>query len=156
MGMRERGQHSGGEGYVAIEQRIDAPAESVAAYVGDFRNAKEWMVGVEGVKRLSDDLYRLRLESPVGRLEPEAKILEHGDGLIRWTYTSSIEGSGEVTVASIGEGGSSCVVSYAGGFRLKGKVLNRAARFVGMEKFARKNGERSLQRLKHLMEARRY
>jgi uncharacterized membrane protein len=144
-----------GEGSVGIEQHIDAPASNVAAYIGDFSNAKEWMVGVEGVERLAEDSYRLILESPVGRLEPEVKILEHGDNLIRWAYTSTIEGGGEVTVAPARDD-SSCVVSYTGEFRLKGKVLHRAARFVGMERFARKNGERSLLRLKHLMEARRY
>ncbi|MDQ3841637.1 MAG: SRPBCC family protein [Actinomycetota bacterium] len=144
-----------GEGSVAIEQQIEAPASSVATYIGDFSNAKEWMVGVEGVERLSGDSYRLLLESPVGTLEPEARVLEHGDGLIRWVYTSTIEGGGEVTVAP-SENGSSCLVSYTGDFRLKGKILNRAARFVGMERFARRNGERSLLRLKHLMEARRY
>jgi uncharacterized membrane protein len=143
------------EGSVAIEQRIEAPAESVAAYVGDFRNAKEWMVGVEGVEPLSGDSYRLILESPVGKIEPEARVVEHGDGLIRWVYTSILEGGGEITVAPV-EGGSSCIVHYTGDFRLKGKILDRAARFVGIERFARKNGERSLLRLKHLMEARRY
>ena len=143
------------EGFVAIEQRIDAPASVVAAYIGDFRNAKEWMVGVEGVERLDEDSYRLMLESPVGRLEPEVRILENDHGVIRWVYTSTIEGSGEVTVSETSDG-SSCVVCYVSDFRLKGKVLNRAARFVGMERFARKNGERSLLRLKHLMEARRY
>ena len=143
------------EGSVAIEQRIEAPAESVAAYVGDFRNAKEWMVGVEGVEPLSEDSYRLILESPVGKIEPEARVVEHGDGLIRWVYTSILKGGGEVTVIPV-EGGSSCVVHYTGDFRLKGKILDRAARFVGIERFARKNGERSLLRLKHLTEARRY
>jgi uncharacterized membrane protein len=143
------------EGSVAIEQRVEAPASDVAAYIGDFRNAKEWMVGVEGVERLAEDLYRLLLESPVGKLEPEVRILEHGEGLIRWVYTSTIEGGGEVTVAPAGNG-SSCVVSYTGDFRLKGRILDHAARFVGMERFARRNGERSLLRLKHLMEARRY
>ena len=143
------------EGSVAIEQRVEAPASDVAAYIGDFRNAKEWMVGVEGVERLAEDLYRLLLESPVGKLEPEVRILEHGEGLIRWVYTSAIEGSGEITVTPAGND-SSCVVSYTGDFRLKGKILNRTARFVGMEWFARRNGERSLLRLKHLMEARRY
>ncbi len=146
-----------GEGSVAIEQRIEAPASSVATYIGDFRNAKEWMVGVEGVERLAEDSYRLLLESPVGRLEPEVRIVEHGGGAIRWAYVSIIEGGGEVTVVPVGEAeGSSCVVSYAGDFKLKGKILNRAARFVGMERFAHRNGERSLLRLKHLMEARRY
>jgi hypothetical protein len=48
------------------------------------------------------------------------------------------------------------MVSYTSAFRLRSKILNRAARFVGLEHFARKNGERSLLRLKHLMEARRY
>ena len=143
------------EGSVAIEQQVEAPASDVAAYIGDFRNAKEWMVGVEGVERLAEDSYRLLLESPVGKLEPEVRILEHCEGLIRWVYTSAIEGSGEITVAPAGND-SSCVVSYTGDFRLKGKILNRAARFVGMQRFARRNGERSLLRLKHLMEARRY
>jgi uncharacterized membrane protein len=144
------------EGSVAIEQTIEAPASDVAVYIGDFRNAKEWMVGVEGVERLDEDLYRLLLESPVGKLEPEVKILEQGDGVIRWAYTSALEGGGEVVVVPVDDGSSSCVVSYTGEFRLKGKMLNRAARFVGIERFARKNGERSLLRLKHLMEARRY
>jgi uncharacterized membrane protein len=144
------------EGSVAIEQTIEAPASDVAAYIGDFRNAKEWMVGVEGVERLDEDLYRLLLESPVGKLEPEVRILEQGDSVIRWAYTSTLEGGGEVVVVPAEDGSSSCVVSYTGEFRLKGKILNRAARFVGIERFARKNGERSLLRLKHLMEARRY
>src|SRR5829696_4948219 len=121
-----------GQGAIALEQRIEAPAESVAAYVGDFRNAKEWMVGVEGVEQLPEESYRLILESPIGKLEPEA------------------------TVAPAGKG-SSCIVHYTGDFRLKDrKILNRAARFIGVERFARKNGERSLLRLKHLMEARRH
>ena len=47
-------------------------------------------------------------------------------------------------------------MTYTGEFDLKRKFLNRAARFVGVERFARKNGERSLLRLKHLVEARRY
>jgi uncharacterized membrane protein len=145
-----------GEGAIAIEQRIEAPAESVAAYVGDFRNAKEWMVGVEGVEQLSEESYRLILESPIGRLEPEAKVLEHEGDLVRWVYTSIIEGGGEVTVAPAGKG-SSCIVHYTGDFRLKDrKILDRVARFIGVERFARKNGERSLLRLKHLMEARRH
>ncbi len=49
-----------------------------------------------------------------------------------------------------------CVVSYTGEFMLKRRFLDRAARFVGIEGFARKNAERSLSRLRHLMEARRY
>ncbi len=151
---RERGASSGGS--VAIEQHVDAPVRDVAAYIGDFRNAKEWMVGVEGVERLDEDSYRLMLESPVGILEPEAKLLEHGDSVIRWVYTSVIEGSGEVTVNPSAPDESSCVVSYTSEFRLRSKILNRAARFVGLEHFARRNGERSLLRLKHLMEARRY
>ena len=150
MGIKPQGTES-----VAIEQHIEAPAPAVGSYIGDFRNAKEWMVGVEGVEQLSEDSYRLILESPVGRLEPEVKILEHGNRAIRWTYVSAIEGSGEVTVFETSNG-SSCLVSYVSDFRLKGKVLNRAARFVGIERFARKSGERSLLRLKQLMEARRY
>jgi uncharacterized membrane protein len=142
-------------GSVAIEQHMEASAPAVGSYIGDFRNAKEWMVGVEGVEQLSEDSYRLILESPVGRLEPEVKILEHGNSAIRWTYISTIEGNGEVTVSE-SSNGSSCVVTYVSDFGLKDKGLNRAARIVGMERFARKNGERSLLRLKQLMEARRY
>jgi len=140
---------------VEIEQSIDAPAERVADYIGDFRNAKERMVGVEGVERLAEDSYRLRLESPIGKLEPEVRVLEHGNGTIRWSYISTVEGSGEVVVTGT-EDGSSCVVSYGSDFHLKGKILNRAARFAGMERFARRNSEQSLLRLKQLMEARRY
>ncbi len=150
------GMKSPKENLVVIEQRIEAPAPAVASYIGDFRNAKEWMVGVEGVERLAEDFYRLMLESPVGRLEPEVKVLEHNNGLMRWAYTSAIEGGGEVSVAPSSDNSSSCIVSYLGDFELKGKMLNRAARLVGMERFARRNGERSLLRLKQLMEARRY
>ena len=149
------GNTSGEAGSVALEQRIAAPAPEVSRYIGDFRNAKEWMVGVEGVEKLSEDSYRLLVETPVGKLEPDARILEHGGGRIRWEYVSTIEGGGEVTGVSEGDG-SSCVVFYRGDFRLKGRFLDRAARFVGMERFARRNGERSLLRLKQLMEARRY
>jgi uncharacterized membrane protein len=140
-------------GSVKIEQRVYAPAEEVAAYIGDFRNAKEWMVGVESVKMLGEDSYRLTLESPVGRIEPEARIVEHGPHSISWVYTSIIDGGGRVDVAPDTDGS---VVTYTGEFALKRKLLNRAARFVGVERFAHKNGERSLLRLKHLMEARRY
>src|ERR687885_2595617 len=120
-----KGEAKGEAGFVALEQRITAPPPDVARYVGDFRNAKEWMVGVEGVEKLSDDSYRLLLESPVGMLEPEARVLEHGDDRIRWEYTSTIEGGGEVTV--VPDDASSCVVSYVGDFRLKGRFLDRAA-----------------------------
>ena len=140
-------------GSVRIEQRMDEPVENVAAYIGDFRNAKEWMVGVESVKKLGEDAYRLTLESPIGRIQPEAKIVEHGPHSISWVYTSIIEGGGRVDVSPETDG---CMVSYTGEFMLKRKLLDRAARFVGIERFARKNGERSLSRLKHLMEARRY
>ncbi len=140
-------------GSVSIEQRIDAPAEKVAAFVGDFHNAKEWMVGIEGIEQLGERDYRLTLESPIGRIEPEAQIVEHGPRSIRWVYTSTIEGGGRVDVSPEADG---CLVSYNGEFRLKRRLLDRAARFVGVERFARKNGERSLSRLKHLMEARRH
>src|SRR3712207_810641 len=140
-------------GSVMIEQRMNAPAKKVAAYVGDFRNAKEWMVGIESIEQLGEREYRLTLESPIGRIEPEAEIVEHGPHSIRWVYTSMIEGGGRVDVSPDADG---CVVSYNGEFRLRRRLLDRAARFVGVERFARKNGERSLSRLKHLMEARRY
>ena len=118
--------------FVSIEQHIDAPPETVGSYIGDFRNAKEWMVGVEGVEQLGENSYRLTLDSPIGKLEPEAKVVEHGPHSIRWIYTSTIEGGGRVDVSP-----------------------DRAARMVGVERVARRNGERSLARLKHLMEARR-
>ena len=140
-------------GSISIERRIDALPEAVAAFIRDFRNAKEWMVGVESVEQVGENLYRLTLDSPIGKLEPEAKVVEHGPHSIRWTYTSAIEGGGRVNVSPRGDNG--CVVSYTGEFRLKRKLLNRAARMIGAERFARRNGERSLERLKRLMEARR-
>jgi carbon monoxide dehydrogenase subunit G len=140
-------------GSIKIEQRVNAPAEKVAAYIGEFRNAKEWMVGVESIEQLGERDYRLTLESPIGRIEPEAKIVEPGPHTISWVYTSMIEGGGQVDVSPETDG---CVVSYTGEFRLRRKLLDRAARFVGVERFARRNGERSLARLKYLMEARRY
>ncbi|MCL6437662.1 MAG: SRPBCC family protein [Rubrobacteraceae bacterium] len=146
MGMKAAG------GSVRIERHIDAPADRVARYIGDFRNAREWMVGVEAVERLDGERYRLYLETPVGRMEPEAKITERGEDRIRWIYTSVVDGGGEVVVRPDGERG--CVVSYSGYFRLRRGLLDRAARLVGAERFARRNGERSLERLKALMEAR--
>jgi carbon monoxide dehydrogenase subunit G len=145
---------SGPSGSVSIEQRIAAPPEKVALYVSDFRNAKEWMVGVESVEPLGEDSYRLTLESPIGRIEPEVRIVEHAPERISWVYTSTVEGGGRVEVSPDADGG--CLVSYTGEFHLKRRFLDRAARFVGAERFARTNGERSLARLKHLMEARRY
>jgi carbon monoxide dehydrogenase subunit G len=148
MGMTEE------KGSVRIEQRMAAPAEKVALYVGDFRNAKEWMVGVESVEKTGEDDYRLTIESPVGKLHPDVRVLEHGRERVRWTYTSTVEGGGEVVVSPGANG--DCVVSYVGDFHLKRRFLDRAARAVGAERFARRNGERSLLRLKSLMEARRY
>jgi carbon monoxide dehydrogenase subunit G len=148
------GLKSGRRGSVSIEQRMAAPAEKVSGYISDFRNAREWMVGVESVERLGEDSYRLVLESPIGKLEPEVRIIERGPESIRWVYTTSIEGGGRMEVSPDDGGG--CVVSYTGEFHLKRKLFDRAARLVGAEKFARANGERSLSRLKYLMEARRY
>jgi carbon monoxide dehydrogenase subunit G len=148
------GVKSGHSGSVSIEQRVAAPPENVSAYVSDFRNAREWMVGVDGVERLGEDTYRLALDSPIGRIEPEVRIVEHTPDSISWVYTSTVEGGGRVEVSADAEGG--CRVSYTGEFHLKRKLIDRAARFVGAERFARTNGERSLARLKYLMEARRY
>ena len=143
----------GAGGSLDIAQRIYAPAEEVAAFIGDFRNAKEWMVGVEAVEMLGEDRYRLTLDSPIGRLEPEATVVEHGARTIRWVYASVLEGGGRVEVSPDEDG---CMVNYKGEFHLRRRLLDRAARLAGVERFARKNGERSLSRLKHLMEARRY
>ena len=140
-------------GSVSIEQRVVAPPERVSVYVSDFRNAREWMVGVEGVEKLGEDTYRLTLDSPIGRIEPEVRVVERTPESIRWVYTSTVEGGGRVDVSPDAGG---CLVSYAGEFHLKRRFLDRAARFVGAERFARTNGERSLARLKYLMEARRY
>ena len=142
------------EGFVSIEQHIAAPARKVGPYIGDFRNAENWMVGVEKVERTGENTYQLRLDTPIGKVEPEVSVTEHGDHDVRWVYTSTIEGGGRVEVSPGPAGG--CVVSYSGEFRLKRGLLDRAARAVGMERFSRRNGERSLLRLKQLMEAHRY
>ena len=148
------GVKSGHGGSVNIEQQIAATAEKVSSYISDFRNAREWMVGVESVERLGEDAYRLALESPIGKIRPEVRIIEQGPKSISWVYTTSIEGGGRMEVSPDNGGG--CVVSYTGEFHLKRKLFDRAARLVGAEKFARTNGERSLSRLKYLMEARRH
>ena len=137
---------------VTLEQSIDAPAPNVAAFIGDFRNAQQWMVGVENIEELGDDTFRLTLESPVGKLEPCARVVEQGDGRIRWVYTSTLDGGGDVEVWPSGAGS---VVRYTGEFRLKSGLVDRLARAVGLERFAQRNGERSLQRLKYLLEAHR-
>jgi carbon monoxide dehydrogenase subunit G len=148
------GVKSGHGGSVRIEQRMAAPAEKVSGYISDFRNAKEWMVGVESVERLGEDSYRLVLESPIGKIRPEVRIIEQGPESISWVYTTSIEGGGRMEVSPDNGGG--CHVSYTGEFHLKRKLFDRAARLVGAEKIARTNGARSLSRLKYLMEASRY
>jgi carbon monoxide dehydrogenase subunit G len=142
-----------GKGSVTIEQRIAAPPEMVADFVGDFRNAKRWMVGVEAIEPLGEDAYKLEIESPVGRIHPEVRVLEHSLTTVRWVYASAVEGGGRVDVVPDANGG--CRVSYEGEFHLKSGLLDRAARLIGAERFARKNGERSLARLKYLMEAQR-
>ncbi|CAA9454232.1 MAG: hypothetical protein AVDCRST_MAG02-1327 [uncultured Rubrobacteraceae bacterium] len=142
-----------GKGAVTIEQHIAVPPGMVADFVGDFRNAGQWMVGVEGIEPLGEDLYRLEIDSPIGRIRPEVKVLEHNATTVRWAYASAVEGGGRVDIFPDANGG--CRVSYEGEFHLKRGFLDRAARFVGAERFARTNGERSLFRLKHLMEARR-
>ena len=147
------GVKSGHGGSVRIEQLVAAPPDKVSAYVSDFRNAREWMVGVENVQRLGEDVYSLTLDSPIGKIVPEVKIVEQSPESISWVYTSTIEGGGRVDV-SPDTGG--CLVAYTGDFHLKRRLLDRAARFVGVERFARTNGERSLARLKYLMEAGRY
>ena len=139
---------------VRIEERIAAPPEAVAAFVGDFRNARQWMAGVGGIEQVGEDLYKLQIDSPVGKIHPEVKVLEHSPTTVRWTYASAVEGGGRVDVAPDANGG--CRVSYEGEFHLKRRLLDRAARFAGADRFARRNGERSLARLKQLMEARRY
>ena len=67
-------------GSVSIEQRVAAPLEKVSAFVSDFRNAREWMVGVESVEPLGEDDYRLAIDSPIGKIEPEVRIVEHSPG----------------------------------------------------------------------------
>ena len=136
-----------------IEQRVAAPPEAVSAYVSDFRHAREWMVGVESVERLGDDEYGLTIDSPIGKIDSGVRIVEQGPESISWVYTSTIEGGGRVDVSPEVGG---CLVSYTGEFHLKRRLLDRAARFAGAERFARTNGERSLARLKYLMEAGRY
>jgi len=142
-----------GKDSVAIEQHMAAPPEMVAAFVGDFRNAEQWMVGVEGIEPLGNDAYKLEIESPIGRIHPEVRVLEHSPTTVRWVYASAVEGGGRVDIVPDANGG--CRVSYEGEFHLKSGLLDRAARLVGAERFARNNGERSLARLKHLMEAHR-
>jgi hypothetical protein len=111
------------------------------------------MVGVENVERLGENDYKLTIDSPIGKIEPGVRIVENGPESISWVYTSTVEGGGRVDVTPEAGG---CLVSYTGEFHLKRRFLDRAARFVGAERFARTNGERSLARLKSLMEARRY
>ncbi|WP_047866551.1 SRPBCC family protein [Rubrobacter aplysinae] len=153
------GESAGGEGYqspagsVRLEQVIQAPADRVAEYISDFRNSGDWMVGVEDVEALGDDSYRVRLDTPVGKLEPGVRVTRRGEASISWVYTSTVEGGGEVEISPMPDG---CNVLYSGNFRLKRKLLGRAARLAGVERFAHRNGERSLTRLKALMEAERY
>lgn len=153
MGLGRSGKAEDPQGSVRLQQRIQAPEDRVADYIRDFRNATNWMVGVEGVEPLGEDAYRLKLNTPVGKLEPGVQVTDRAERSIRWAYTSTVDGGGEVEVEPAEDG---CVIHYTGEFQLKRKLLGRAARLAGMERFARKNGERSLMRLKALMEAGRY
>ena len=69
--------------------------------------------------------------------------------------SSGDEGSGGGNSGG-GNSGGGCRITYRGRFQLRGRFAERMARLVGMQRFARKNGERSLARLKSLMEARKY
>lgn len=138
---------------VRVERHVLVPAARVSSYVLDFENAREWMVGVENIRRTAEDAYRLAIETPIGRLEPAATIVEARPELIRWVYTETVDGDGQVEVLDHDSG---CLVRYRGDFRVRGRLLGRAARLAGMEGFVRRQGERSLERLKHLMEAGRY
>ena len=140
-----------GKGSVAIEQHIAAAPEMVAAFVGGFRNAERWMVGVKEIEPLGNDAYKLEIESPIGKVHPEVRVLEHSPTTVRWVYDSAVEGGGRVDVVPDANGG--CRVSYEGEFHLKSGLLDRAAPLVGAERFARNNRGRSLARLKHPMEA---
>ena len=144
------GDKTGPASSVRLEQHIRAPAERVVAYIADFRNSREWMVGVESVESLGDDAYRIRLDTPVGKLEPGVQVTERGDSSVSWVYTSTMQGGGEVEVRPRDVG---CDILYTGDFQLRRKLLGKAAQLAGMERFARRNGERSLRRLKALMEA---
>ena len=138
-------------GSLDIDQRIYAPAEEVAAFIGDFRNAK-----VDGRRRGRREARRGPLpphaRDPIGRLDTEANVVEHGPHTIRWVYDTTMV-AGQVDVRRRLTAASS---PTEGEFHMKRELLDRAARLAGVERFARKNGERSLARLKHLMEARRY
>ena len=79
LGRRRKGVSQDHSGSVRLEQSIEAPAEKVAAYVADFRNSKNWMVGVESVEPLGEDSYRVKLDTPVGKLEPGVRITGRGD-----------------------------------------------------------------------------
>ena len=103
---------------------------------------------------LGEDTYRLTLESPIGKIRPEVRIVEQrpGEHQLGLYLDNRWRRPGRRLTRRRG----GCVVSYTGEFHLKRKLLDRAARLVGAEQFARTNGERSLSRLKYLMEARRY
>lgn len=136
---------------VDVESSIEAPASRVSRYLSDFENAREWMVGIEHISRTSEAGYRLVIDTPIGRLHPEADVVETRPDFIRWVYTSAVAGEGAVNVMETDFG---CTVRYRGNFEVRGRILGRAAKAVGMEGFARKQGARSLERLRHLMEAR--
>ena len=61
---------------VRVERHVLVPAARVSGYVLDFENAREWMVGVENVRRTAEDAYRLAIDTPIGLLEPAATVVE--------------------------------------------------------------------------------
>ena len=67
------------KGSVLYRSSADAPSESVGGVYRDY--AREWMVGVEEVE-LGEDDYRLSLQTPIGMLSPEVRVIEHGSGTI--------------------------------------------------------------------------
>ncbi len=100
----------------SARQRIDRPPEEVWAYLTDFRNAKDWMTGVEDLAptsawpleigtRLSFKARGKERESRVTALEPGRRIAltsTQGGVTAIYTYTLGRDGDGtEVTLEAV-------------------------------------------------------
>ena len=98
------------------------------------------MVGVEAVEMLGEDRYRLTLDSPIGRLEPEATVVEHGARTIRWVYASVLEGGGRVEVSPDEDG---CTITRASSTSGAGSSTGRPASPASSASPARTGNARS-------------
>lgn len=117
----------------SARERIDRPPEDVWAYLTDFRNAKDWMTGVEGLSpkgegpieigtRLSFRARGKERMSRVSALEPGRQLaLTSTQGGVTATYTYALAPDGDGTEVTL-----EAVCQATGAWRLLHPVIAMA------------------------------